>query len=274
MNVAESLIEACARSEKTILFLGDGMTDVYVHGYIDDCQDGCKKFVETEHVEVPGGCANAARSLQNWECHRVVLHDRNTGPVKTRFLIDDKVVWRHDWERAGFDKGLWRMQALDALIKRNPHAVLLSDYDKGTMTPEFIAQVIDHCRKRKIPCVADVKREPKCYRGAIIKCNEGYLNYYADFLPRKSTVVTCGSRNPILWHNDAPYGLGHDLPEVKCVNHVGAGDCFAAHLTLALAHRLSLRDAVALAHSAGRVYVQNRHNSPPEPLTVTLDLPR
>jgi sugar/nucleoside kinase (ribokinase family) len=56
------------------------------------------------------------------------------------------------------------------------------------------------------------------------------------------------------------------------VNHVGAGDCFAAHLTLALAYGFSLKEAAGLAHSAGRVYVQSFHNHPPFPTDIAADM--
>lgn len=59
--------------------------------------------------------------------------------------------------------------------------------------------------------------------------------------------------------------------KVNCVSHVGAGDCFAAHLVLALAHGFSLEDAAAIAHSAGRVYVQHEHNRPPMPEEIAED---
>ena len=59
---------------------------------------------------------------------------------------------------------------------------------------------------------------------------------------------------------------------VRVVSHVGAGDCFGAHIVLALAHGFSLREAAALAHSAGRVYVQFPHNRAPRPEEIAADL--
>ena len=59
--------------------------------------------------------------------------------------------------------------------------------------------------------------------------------------------------------------------EVEVKNHVGAGDCFAAHLILGLAYGLSLEDAATVAHSAGRVYVQFPHNRPPLPSEIVAD---
>ena len=66
--------------------------------------------------------------------------------------------------------------------------------------------------------------------------------------------------------------LEKELPKVNCINHVGAGDCFGAHLVLALMYGFSLEDAATIAHSAGRVYVQHLHNRPPLPEEIEEDL--
>ncbi len=148
---------------------------------------------------------------------------------------------------------------------QNFDAVLLSDYDKGFLTPEFTREVIKRCNRRSIPCVADVKRGPELYQGAILKSNLDWTNKYGA-----SNVTTRGAMWPwVHGKTDRYHGGRHD---VKCVNHVGAGDCFAAHLTLALACGFSLEDAAAVAHSAGRVYVQHPHNRPPHPKEIAADM--
>ncbi len=128
------------------------------------------------------------------------------------------------------------------------------------------------CRDLQIPCVADCKREPEVYDGCVLKCNGDYQDKYCELIPFENMVITHGEKNPAVWSGPVPYGIGQPLPSVRCVNHVGAGDCFAAHLTLALTCGFSLKDAAALAHSAGRVYVQYPHNRPPQPDEIAADL--
>lgn len=276
MSIIDRLIEldtAVARGvagavQKKIAVVGDQITDVYAHGRLDACQDGCQKFVEESRVVVPGGAANAARSLENWEANTVNIFDmREPKPSKTRLMVDGRCVFRHDDDTVDFDTDLFRLEAMLILERWNPDAILISDYDKGFMTPGFITAVIALATARGIPCVADAKREPAVYRGAFVKGNWEYGRKNKGFMPDNRWVLTCGADNPLTfrWQDICK------LSPVGCVNHVGAGDCFAAHLTLALAHDMNLEDAAAIAHSAGRVYVQFPHNRPPHPQEIRAD---
>lgn len=268
MNLVERLIEADCRNPKTILVVGDPMTDVYVHGQLyTGCQDRCEKFVEELHVTVPGGASNANRSLQHWSAQKIFPLGDLGGPTKMRFMIEDRCIFRHDNDYCNFDLATARVEALLCLSRSNPDAVLISDYDKGVLTLEFINRVVTICTQRKIPCVADVKRAPEVYEGAIIKGNWDW--YERNTSSPRNRVITDGCHLPYV--NDEVREVDN-LPRVKCINHVGAGDCFAAHLTLALAYGFFLKEAAAIAHSAGRVYVQHPHNRPPHPHEIVADL--
>lgn len=280
MNLAEQLIVATKKQRKLIVVIGDTMTDVWIHGKTAECQDGCKKFVRSEIVTTPGGAANAFRCLSMWGI-RTELYGFNEGnrPVKTRYVEDGRITFRYDDdglpERA--ERYVWARK-LGMEMVSCADAVLLSDYDKGFLTPEFIRDVAGLCKDREIPCVADCKREPKTYPHCILKGNESWYdtcrknNSYNG--PTKGLVVSFGSKVPLAVSNDTGGDSSdwYELPEVHCQNHVGAGDCFAAHLTLALAYGYSLKDAAAIAHSAGRVYVQHAHNRPPLPSEIVADM--
>lgn len=278
----ERLQREIAKSRRRIVFIGDAMTDRWVHGNLSECQEGCRKFVQTYVCCVPGGAGNAKECLQHWNVN-TDLYGQNKlcrQPTKTRFVVDNRVVFRHDNELplTTSERIMCRWMydaALEAVGRA--HGVLLSDYDKGVLTQGFVRQVVALCERRGIPCVADCKREPGMYAGCLLKCNSDYQHQYNDELHNLAErgvrfVVTAGRLNPIMWIDGGPVGLGYDLKDVPCINHVGAGDCFAAHLTLALAYAFHLREAVAFAHSAGRVYVQHPHNRAPKPSEVAVDL--
>lgn len=274
MAAIDDLIRMDRESPRRILVIGDAMTDVYVHGRIEECQEGCPKFVRESHTTVPGGAANAARSLQHWSAKVECPCERVASPVKTRLMVDNRCVFRFDDDTCTLAFGRLREHLLVMLTSYRPHAVLLSDYDKGLLTPDFLRQVIDICTTRKIPCVADAKREPNLYRGAIIKGNALYFSKYAERARTTTSqaISTNGQYTPVVWDSgkvSAPFFSSNATP---CINHVGAGDCFAAHLTLALAYGFSLDDAVAIAHSAGRVYVTRPHNEPPRPEEIAGDV--
>lgn len=273
-SIVRKLIELDAASRKRIAVIGDVLVDRYIHGRLADCQDGCQKFVEESRTECMGGAANAERSLLNWKCDSNCFGNmEDNAPIKTRFVVNGKIIMRHDMDAMKITDRL-RTWELDTLLDWSPDAMLISDYDKGFLTPALIRQVIDAARERGIPCVADAKREPELYAGAILKCNADYANAYREVMCRKDTVITTGSAFPTIVHENDTMTKTPSQRPVTCVNHVGAGDCFAAHLTLALAHGFSLEDAAAIAHSASRVYVQHAHNRPPMPEEVARDFER
>lgn len=277
MNIVDKLIQLDKESPKRILVIGDVMQDVYIQGRVEKCQEDCPKFIEEEHVTVPGGAANAARSLDNWNVEVLLLPGDlpNTSPVKTRFMVGDKCVFRHDDDTYGIDLELARGYTLKSLDRWKPDGVLISDYDKGFLTAEFIQEIVSICTLRNIPCVSDVKREPWVYERTIIKGNSEYFMKYADQARTlySQAVTTYGETNPVVWDcGNVCLPKPYNLPKVECTNHVGAGDCFAAHLLLALTYGFSLKDSAAIAYSAGRVYVQHRYNEPPYPEAISIDI--
>lgn len=267
MTPIEKLIAEDQKKPRRILIIGDGMRDVYVHGYISNCQEVCPKFTQESRVQVPGGAANAARSLTHWRARQICIFSSRDAAIKTRFMVGNKCVFRYDDETTTANYNVVRDESLKCLHDWKPEGLLLSDYNKGMITPEFSREVIAECARVKIPCVVDPKQEPSIYAGAVIKCNELYAEQFFRSWSDESIIVTCGK--------NGPYRLGATFPSgptVPCVNHVGAGDCFAAHLTLALACGLSIDESTMVAHSAGRVYVQYPHNRPPHPEEISLDM--
>lgn len=273
-----TLLDRIKAHQKTILVIGDTMTDQWVSGNVTTCQDGCPKFVQNSApVETPGGAANARRSICMWPVKTDLYgFAENDRPVKTRYVEADRLVFRADDDKAGSQDYRFYNQVRDMALEAIPRAggVLLSDYDKGFLPSPYIKKVAQLCKKHGIPCVADCKRAPEVYEGCILKGNLSWLHSHCkDGKPTHSglAVITRGDSGHIVGVNGDVSNVKSGNP-VKCVNHVGAGDCFAAHLTLALAYGFSLKDAATLAHSAGRVYVQHPYNRPPLPDEIRLDL--
>jgi D-beta-D-heptose 7-phosphate kinase/D-beta-D-heptose 1-phosphate adenosyltransferase len=293
MNLVHGLIERDCGAAKRLMIVGDTMEDVWLHGRMTACQDGCARFVEESRAATPGGAANAARQLAHWQSQTFLLGlgywRPQTGvdcdlcyagvvlPQKTRYLQDGKILFRSDLEQPSYGLLAERMDeiresALRILRGLKFDGVLLCDYDKGFMDALFMQRVIDLCRERKIPVVADGKRHPSNYHGAILKVNQDYAKTHLSYLMdsyRDPVVMTRGGDSPVLSTlRELSYEAfqGHAHP---CINHVGAGDCFGAHLLLALAHDLPLEDAVATAHAAGQEYVMYEHGRAPWPHEIS-----
>ena len=268
MSIAYRLLNKWwkARNDsKLIIVVGDAMTDIWMHGHFEPCQDMCNKFVVEERYETPGGAANAVDCAKTWST-RVELYsalDSLTWTRKTR-LVDPsgRIVSRIDEDNYGSLSNWSRRSLLESIPYAG--ACLLSDYDKGTLAPDLIRTIIEMCARNITPCIVDAKRPPPLYTGALLKCNATYSHRWSG----AGDVVTDGSRPPIVGGKR----IDIDLPPVECINHVGAGDCFAIHLALGLANGLSLEEAATLAHSAGRVYVQRSRRYPVTPEEISRDV--
>jgi bifunctional ADP-heptose synthase (sugar kinase/adenylyltransferase) len=194
VNPIDRLIESDRKHPKRILVAGDVISDIWVHGTLHGCQDHCPKFVETSRVTTLGGAAGAARQLENWQSHvslngGIILPDMRCS-TKTRYVEDGtgKIVFRHD-EESG------HVGQYPLILAGCRERVLNRLRDD-----EFIRQVIDHCNKAGVPVVADAKREPKIYEGAIIKCNDAYAEKFSKELENFSgtVIVTRGAEPPLL----------------------------------------------------------------------------
>lgn len=302
----DELIDLDRQKPRKIAVIGDSMTDVWVHGDVDTSQEHCPRLRQHRIVKTPGGAANAVRSLYHWfsKAHLIspwlppitftedesfeafsqvdtemcLDRDVKLSPQKTRYLVDDHVVFRHDNElpRYGMnDEQMAEARRLALLAIRSCEwdAVLICDYDKGFLTREMLLDIAGWCQARQIPCFADAKRHPSFYPGMLLQCNASYADRHLAYLTqtRLSCLITRGSLPPHYHefrHEDEQYPPLFLHGSERCVNHVGAGDCFAAHLALLLAQRqgISLCDGdIAIAHAAGQVYVQYEHNRPPWP---------
>lgn len=268
MNTARLLQERVkANPTLRVVICGDRMVDRWHVGRAYDSQDGCQKFLVEEVIERPGGAANAAACLKRWST-QVILHGQVTGiPIKNRYVDETgKILFRVDSEQTR-TVGVPSIDIIESIRRAN--VVLLSDYDKGFLSNNFIRVVVTECLARGIPCVADCKRPPDVYDGCIPKGNYDWARQWRH---QNRGVITHGALCPTVDGRSAdPYAHNH-LPHVPCLNHVGAGDAFAAHLALALACEFPLKEAARIAHSAGRVYVQRRYNQPPRPEEVAADM--
>jgi D-beta-D-heptose 7-phosphate kinase/D-beta-D-heptose 1-phosphate adenosyltransferase len=295
LELIDRLIAADADGPRKVCVLGDAVEDEWLEGELTSCQDGCPCFRERSRVVTPGGAAGAARQLTHWQSeawlvapagpHRgwqwkearlgelnvELCFESESLPLKQRRVAGGRVVGRTDREGPRREEVVReeRELALKALRTMTWGGVLLSDYDKGFLSAGLLREAIDYCRAYGVPCVADGKKWPGAYRGAVLKVNREYADRHS--LPAPPHVVTGGPAGPLVSDTGGSSCLPGG-PRVECVNHVGAGDCFAAHLALALAHGLTLEEAATVAHAAGRVYVQRRHGRPPHPLEVRRDL--
>jgi len=287
-------------SGRRVLVLGDVMLDRFVYG-------GAKRLSPeapvpvvrlSEHRAMAGGAGNVARNIQALggevlllaaigadaageelagllgAAARLLLIPGRMTPVKMRVIAGRQQVVRVDEEDASpIADPTPLLDALPAALDGS-HAVVLSDYAKGTLPPALIAAAIAGARARGIPVLADPKgRDFARYAGVdVLTPNAGELAEAAGHptatdaeceaaarrllarIEARAILATRSEKGMMLVPRDVPATLVPALArEVFDVS--GAGDTVIATLALGVASGLSLDAAMRAANAAAGVVV-------------------
>jgi D-beta-D-heptose 7-phosphate kinase/D-beta-D-heptose 1-phosphate adenosyltransferase len=229
---------------------------------------GCDRAGErlTEGLK-EAGALHAARSL--------VVDDSRPSTVKTRIIAHNQLVVRADREKRAPIEGpvAARVASLLKEALAEADAFIVSDYDKGAVTPRVLAEVLPLAQKRGIPALIDPKfRNFDAYRPATLvtpnhhealrltniedDTDEGIARaarLIRERLGCQSVLITRGERGMLVLEGDAePLYVKTVAREVYDVT--GAGDTVIATLAASLAAGASLFEAATLAnHAAGIV---------------------
>ncbi len=224
---------------------------VTVHGHLGDDEDGRR----LEGLLVEAGM-------------NVSLHRSAETPttVKRRFLAGGQQVLRVDYET------LPESDFADKLVAslRNdptPRALVLSDYDKGTITDAGARGAIAWANEVGIPVIVDSKKlEPDCFAGctviapnhleatAMTRTSDPYkaASLIAE-RTRSAVIVTLGAQGMLVQDEHGQELIASDAVQVSDVT--GAGDTVTAALAVAIAEGASVREAARWANSAAAVAV-------------------
>jgi D-beta-D-heptose 7-phosphate kinase/D-beta-D-heptose 1-phosphate adenosyltransferase len=196
--------------------------------------------------------------------------------VKMRVVAQHQHVVRVDRE----DDGPLASEAARAVRERalagleGAHAVVISDYDKGAITPDLLAAVLPEAARRGLPLVVDPKpRHFAHYRPATVVTPNAREAMEAAGLPARTDaelealgrsllaglgcphlLITRGERGMLLLDRGGG-ALAIPAAAREVFDVTGAGDTVAATLALALAAGASVRDAAVLANRAAGVVV-------------------
>jgi rfaE bifunctional protein kinase chain/domain len=220
------------------------------------------------------GALDEAGALATNGAGLVIAENRPT-TTKTRIIAHNQLVVRADRERRTPVDGETEARLIDALMAALPgaDAFVVSDYDKGAVTPRVLAEILPHAFERNIPVLVDPKiRNFDAYRPATLVTPNHHealrlTNTEDDTdagmaaaartlrarLGCESVLITRGEHGMMLLERDAaPVYVATVAREVYDVT--GAGDTVIATLAAALATGASLVEAAALAnHAAGIV---------------------
>ena len=190
-----------------VLVVGDLMVDAYLLGRVDRISPEAPVPIlrASQRERRPGGAANVALNLkalgsavtvagivgmdqdgqdlqasleaEGMDTDGVVAFEHRRTTVKTRVMSGGQHLLRVDEEDDadlnGPDSQRFLEQLATVMAARPFDAILIEDYDKGTLSPAVIDGVLHMAREREIPVSVDPKfRHFDCYRDvALFKPN-------------------------------------------------------------------------------------------------------
>jgi D-glycero-beta-D-manno-heptose-7-phosphate kinase len=197
MNNKETIVsEFEALNGLRILVLGDVMIDSYLWGTVDRMSpEAPVPVVSVKNREKRlGGAANVALNLKALGCEPIVvsvigsdtdgqemiqlfeennlstegliLSDDRVTTIKHR-IISDKHLLRVDSEQTDFVSSELEKQLFERtdLLSKNAKCFVFQDYDKGVLTPQFIASSIALAKSKNIVTTVDPKKRSfKAYK--------------------------------------------------------------------------------------------------------------
>jgi D-beta-D-heptose 7-phosphate kinase/D-beta-D-heptose 1-phosphate adenosyltransferase len=227
-----------------VLLIGDDCVDVYRYGTIDRISPEAPvpvfKFSHEEHR--PGMAGNVKENLETMGCDVTFLS--NGISTKTR-LID--IRSRQHIVRIDEDVKSEPLDIeFDSSDPPNFDAIVISDYNKGTVSYELIKNIIKHY---KGPIFVDTKKTDLCqFEGCFVKINE--LEYSLVKSKCSELIVTLGSKG-------AKYkNKIFEAPKVEVSDVTGAGDTFLSALTVGFLLSKSIEVSIPLAIKAASMTVQ------------------
>lgn len=291
-------------TSKRLLVVGDVMLDKYIFGEVRRISPEAPVPVvhSTYQTEQPGGAGNVAMNLSHLgastqvigftggdENERLLAKSLRANEIspclvisndfptitKQRILGGRQQMLRLDTERLDARPQNDYDRLISAVLAHLPgcHAVVLSDYAKGVLTPEVCQQVIQAARDLSIPVLVDPKNSDFIrYRGATTICpNLGELSA-ATHLDARELKAVLDAAEVMVADLDLEFltvtlseqGIALVRPGKRFIAPAiarqvfdvsGAGDTVIAVLALCLASELKPETAVELANVAAGIVV-------------------
>ena len=205
----------------------------------------------------------------------VVAPERPT-TVKTRVIAHGQQVVRVDREvDAPLEAGVARrLQDRTLGLLDGVQGIVVSDYDKGALSPGLLASLLPEAARHRLPIIVDPKvrlfrhyrpstvvtpnaREAMAAAGLVARTDEEFDalgRRLLDLLGCPFLLITRGERGMLLLEKD---GVSIPIPASarEVFDVTGAGDTVAATLALALAAGATMPESALLANHAAGVVV-------------------
>lgn len=227
-----------------ILLIGDDCKDIYQYGTIDRLSPEAPVpvFVPTRTETRAGMAGNVANNLEALGCHVHYLH----GDTSTKTRIIDA---RSKQQIVRIDDDIISAPLVfETKIPQVYDAVVVSDYNKGTVSYELIEELI----ALSIPIFIDTKKTDLArMQGAWVKIND--LEYSKITSECSGLIVTHGANGASVMHHD----ITCTAPNVEVSDVTGAGDTFLSAFAYQYINTKNLLQSTQFAIAASAVTVQH-----------------
>lgn len=298
-------------NQYNVLIIGDVMIDSYMWGKVDRISPEAPVpiIMSTKRENRLGGAANVALNVQALGANPIlcsvigkdskskkfysllkkqklssegIVEDENRiTTIKTRIISNNQHMLRVDEEMddelslESEDKFIKHIIAL--LHKKNINAIIFEDYDKGSITPNVIHQVISFANKHNIPTLVDPKKRnfmeykhvtlfkpnfKELIEGAKVDINKGDFNGIFSaaqslhkLLEAKLLLITLSELGVFISYENKYKTIPAEIRDIADVS--GAGDTLIGTASLCLAAGLSPELIAGISNLAGGLVCEN-----------------
>lgn len=228
------------------MLIGDSCTDEYQYGVVERISPEAPvpvfRYLYSE--EKPGMVYNVKANLEKFPVTVTLFTDLPSLKIR---LIDQKT--KHHIARIDRDSYSKESFTVETKIPKSYDAIVISDYDKGYVSYEFLEEVSSLFDG---PIYIDTKKKNlKRIKNCFIKINEQERNDCHSVCEKEFLIITMGSKGT--YYN----GKMYEGEPVEVADVCGAGDTFLAALTYFHLRTCNIETAIKLANRAAAITVQH-----------------
>jgi len=303
-NLIEIVKNNFNAKNKWCLVIGDLMLDQYIFGIVERISPEAPVPIlkKNNQVDRIGGAGNVALNLSGLGIKTILVGEvgndkagdtlldlfiensiptkhlikkKTTTTTKTRIMSGQQQLVRLDEDEISSGPSKLDLKKILKLIKNSPSVIIISDYEKGFLTPDFLKQVIQSANKKNIPVLIDPKgKDLKKYRGATaITPNKKEALLLADLTNKDEQLLDAALRKIIKKYGfnfiamtQGDLGIKHitmnkvvDYPSTtskEVFDVSGAGDTVIATLAASMIANTSLDNGFRLANFAAGIVIR------------------
>jgi D-beta-D-heptose 7-phosphate kinase/D-beta-D-heptose 1-phosphate adenosyltransferase len=240
-------------TSSTIIVIGDACLDRYHYGFCERLSPEAPVLVvRHNHTdECEGMSLNVANNLMAFGENPYRVYNEEI-IRKERFvdLRTNQHLLRADFGESQPVKPLSSTRIRSIPFDR-ASAVIISDYNKGFITPKVARAIAKECATRDIPFFVDSKKHDlRCFEGAIIKINRRESEAITHYPTSYDLIVTLGPAGAE-WQKKV-----YPTAECEVFDVSGAGDTFLAACVYEYLRTANMEKAILFANKCSRVVVQ------------------